>query len=439
MSGNGLLCAVTGTLLLAVPALAQTPTPTPTYCALPTPTAIPSATATGIPTATPAAAATGTPIAAATATPTATPLAKTPQVRTIAVFLVDTDDGTPIIDRQQVEESVWTNEMSEVCDTSDGSVRAIYDLVSYGILEFEWDADEDGEYDIFGPYQSEHLAGPYGEGTCPYWDWTADALAAVIAAEIAVPGTGLTQEEIDAYDHLMFVLPWIDSEGGPLWNDCFRALGQITGRYTWINWPGPDSGSMWHEIGHNLGLHVHTLDPTDLNGSSAFGLNVPNLIYMDFMPTSSIVEIEIEGVQEFTLLPVAVDPYENQGLRAVKIVVPSGNPYYISFRDDSGMDRCITDTIDRCRGPNDPWDCCTGHQAGTCRSAEFAASIHRSSLLWNGLETIDWLQADDTFIDIGNHLKIKVTDISQGAEHWEMQMTVSDFIPTGVIAYQEPN
>jgi hypothetical protein len=426
-----------GALLLAAPASAQTPTPTPTYCALPTPTATPSAAATGTPTATPAAAATGTPAAAATATPTATPLAKTPQVRTIAVFLIDTDDGTPIIDREQVKDSVWTNEMSEVCVADVGSVRAVFDLASYGILEFEWDADEDGEYDIFGPYWSEHLAGPYGEGTCPFWDWSADALAAVVAAEIAVPGTGLTQDEIDAYDHLMFVLPWIDSESGPLWNNCFRALGQVNGRYTWVNWPGPDAGSMWHEIGHNMAFHVHVADTTDLNGSGAYGLNAPNLIYMDFMPTSSVVEIENEGVQEFTLLPVAVDPYENQGLRVVKIVVPSGNPYYISFRDDSGMDICIRDTIDRCIEPGVPWDCCTGSKAGTCRSAEFTASIHRSNLLWSGLEVIGWLQADDIFVDEGGNFKIEVTDISQGAEHLEMTMEVT-FFPSGVLAYQEP-
>jgi hypothetical protein len=316
-------------------------------------------------------------------------------------------------------------------------VRAIYDLASYGILEFEWDADDDGEYDIFGPYLSEHLAGPVGEGTCPYWDWTADALAAVVAAEEAEEGTGLTQLELDEYDHLMFVLPWIDSESGPQWNNCFRALGQINGRVTWVNWPGPDSGSMWHEIAHNMALHVHVGDPTDLNGSAAYGLNAPNLIYMDFMPPSSIVEIENEGVQEFTLLPVAVDPYENQGLRVVKIVVPSGNPYYISFRDDSGMDICILDTIDRCRGPSDPFDCCTGQDAGTCRSAEFAVSIHRSNLIWSGLEVIGWLQADDIFVDEGGNFKIEVTDISQGAEHLEMTMEVT-FFPSGVLAYQEP-
>jgi hypothetical protein len=445
------LLSIIAALLLAAPALAQTPTPTPspTYCELPTPTAIPSATATGIPTATPTAAATGTPAATPTATPTATPLAKTPQVRTIAVFIVDTEDGTPIIDRQQVEESMWTNEMSEVCNTNVGSVRAIYDLASYGILEFEWDADDDGEYDIFGPYLSEHLAGPVGEGTCPYWDWTADALAAVVAAEEAEEGTGLTQLELDEYDHLMFVLPWIDSESGPQWNNCFRALGQINGRVTWVNWPGPDSGSMWHEIAHNMALHVHVGDPTDLNGSAAYGLNAPNLIYMDFMPPSSIVEIENEGVQEFTLLPVAVDPYENQGLRVVKIVVPSGNPYYISFRDDSGMDICIRDTITMCKGEDAPWDCCTGVKAGNCGdgagdgttpAAEFAVSIHRSNLVWSGLETIGhWLKAGDTFQDEDENFRIEVTDISE-SEHWEMQMTVTfpPFPSTGIVAYQEP-
>jgi hypothetical protein len=448
---TALMKATIAVLLLAVPASAQTPTATPTAtprppvspdCPIPTPVPAPTPAATSIPTAAPE----------ATATPTATPLVKTPQNKTVAIFLVDsTDNGTSVLSRERAEELIWTNPIptlgaSNQCWTNNSSLRSDLLFASYDILEFlcdGGDCDRDGvTYDIFGPYESLHTLDEWVEqgvcdnnanGTCAYCLWSDDAQAMAVAA------AHLTQEEMDAYDFLMFSLPWNDNDPDPpTINLCpWGGLGIPGGRVSWINMN--HSGVIRHEMGHTLGFPVHIADPTDFNGSGAFGLNATNLIKMDFMPSSSVVEVENEGRQEFLLLPSAVDPYDVPGIRVVKIVVPSGDPYYISFRDDTGMDRCIVDSIEKCKAANDPWDCCTGEKEGACGdgepagsspASEFAVSIHR----WNGgggdgLEVIpNWLRADDTFTDEDRTFQIEVTNISQGAEHWEMEMAVT-FLP----------
>jgi hypothetical protein len=111
------------------------------------------------------------------------------------------------------------------------------------------------------------------------------------------------------------------------------------------------------------------------------------------------------------LLPLYVDPYDFPSTRAVKITVPSGDPYYISFRDDSNVDQYLE------------------------AENQFAGFIHR----WDGAAEVDngqRIRADDIFIDPEKTFRIEVTDISEGVEHWEMTIEVT-FLPTGVIAYQE--
>jgi hypothetical protein len=181
---------------------------------------------------------------------------------------------------------------------------------------------------------------------------------------------------------------------------------------TWIN--RTDGSTLVHEIGHNMGFPVHIYDPTSLNGPSSYGLSAPNLIYRDVLPSTSIVELEnLPGVQEFLLLPVSVDPYDVPGTRVVKIESASGDPYYVSFRDNTGMDICITDP----------------------EINELAVHVHR----WNGvrgLEVLGPFKQGETFANVDNTIVVEVTDISEGAEHWGATVEVTAFFPTGVLALQ---
>jgi hypothetical protein len=367
------LFVIVGLLLLAAPVSAQTPTPTAVACFTPTPTA------------------------AATATPTATPIAKVPQQRKIAVFLVNSPDGTHYLSSEEMEDWVWTNPIEGVCDLTLPSVRSRYLLGSYGIVDFVGDVD-----DIFGPYETEWLAAEVvdNDHNCHYNDWSDAAMAAAIEAE------DLTSEEMDAYDHLVFVLPWVDEPPGP--NPCdFGGLGYLNGRILYLSTTG--TRGFVHEIGHNMGFPVHIYDSTSLNGPSSHGMSVPNLIHLDLLPSTSIAEIESHLQQEFSLLPISVDPYDVPGERVVKIEFASGDPYYISFRDNTGMDICITDP----------------------EINELAVHVHR----WDGIRALEVLgpfKQGETFTEVDGKMTVEVTDISEGEEHWGATVEVT-FFPNGVL------
>jgi hypothetical protein len=389
------LLAIIGALLLAVPASAQTPTPTPvtTFCALPTPTATPAAEATGIPTTTPTAAATATP----TATPTTTP--KVIQHRTVGVFLIDTTDGTHRMDFEETDDKLFTNGINEVqiegdtvIGTSSSGVRARYLLGTYDIIDLVR-----GAPDIFGPYESttyltnDLIEHEPGEFRCPYPEWSADALA------LAVEEEDLTQEEVDAYDHLMFILPYEDPtpeypEGRR--NSCnWGALGIPGGKQVWIQ--SAHAGVMAHELGHNF-YFLHTSDRSDLMGSGP-GFNAVNLLRLNVLPSSEVVEIT--SPDTVVLLPIAIDPYDFPGTRVIKIPVDVGDDYYFSFRDDSNVDQYL----------RSEW--------------KFQGFISR----WDGSNAVEYIGtigADDIFIDENANFKIEVTDISQGVEHLEMTMEI---------------
>jgi hypothetical protein len=218
----------------------------------------------------------------------------------------------------------------------------------------------------------------------------------------AIDAEDLTSEEMDAYDHLMFILPWIDEPPGI--NTCeFGGLANVNGRMSWINFPS--AKTVVHEMGHNMGFPTHSNDPTSLAAPNSHGMSAINLIYLDLLPSTSITTIEVEdrlpapASQEFSLLPISVDPYDVPGERVVKIEFASGDPYYISFRDNTGMDACI-------KNPE---------------INELAVHVRR----WNGTRAVDVLgpfKQGETFVSTANSVDdkvaVEVTDISEGQEYW---------------------
>jgi hypothetical protein len=201
-------------------------------------------------------------------------------------------------------------------------------------------------------------------------------------------------------------MPWVDEE---IQNGCtWTGLGNAFS-FAWINFKA--GGLIMHEIGHNIQLN-HNNDSTDFQGiARVVGLNAPHMLQQEFLLDSSVEEISSNDT--VTLLPLYVDPYDFPGTRVVKIVVPSGDPYYISFRDDSNIDINLE------------------------AEDQFAGFIHR----WDGDQVVSdrqRIKKDDLFIDPGRNFTIEVTDISEGAQDWEMDIEVT-FLSTGVLAYREPN
>jgi hypothetical protein len=374
---------LTALLLLAAPAWAQTPTPTPPVsppCPIPTPAP------TGIPTA--------TPTAAATATPTSIP--KTPQQRKVAILLVNSPDGTSVINAQQAEELMWTNEITSSNTTLPASYKRFL-ISTYNIVEFLWDGNGDAEYDIFGPYESEHLA----DGECHYTDWGSDAYAEAV----------ITNPELADYDNIVISLPWVDGSP-PRANACpWGGLGQVGGRHVWLN--SVHAGVLTHELEHTFGI-LHLVDfapdPTDIFGAQGIvaGLNTPHLDRIGVLPSSSVVEVYSKKQQQsFLLLSMAIDPYTVLGYRAVKTEVPNGDVYYISFRGAAvGMDTYL--------------------EAGNT----FSVYIHRVDSASNRVEPMDIIVDGESFSDGDGTFTVTVTDISQGAQSWEAQVAVT-FLTAG--------
>jgi hypothetical protein len=115
---------------------------------------------------------------------------------------------------------------------------------------------------------------------------------------------------------------------------------------------------------------------------------------------------------------MSVDPWDYPGLRVLKIAVPSGDPYYIDFHDDTGVDEHRRDQ-DKLKAGVNRWSGVEGPAQE------------------NSQEYIGRIGDGETFIDADATFKLEVTDISEGAIK-EMTIQVT-FLPSGVLAYQETN
>jgi hypothetical protein len=188
------------------------------------------------------------------------------------------------------------------------------------------------------------------EGICPYYNWASAADAAAAAQGI----------NLGAYQHRMYVLP--EATSGCSWAGlAYLSCGDWCQAWVraWVQFYNQPCGFpdvIAHELGHNIGLHHAS---TDSNNDGLFdceycdmsdfmgyalgswrALNAPHKDHMGWLG-GRIVDGTSGGV--FTISALGMqDPSYPQ---VVKIVPPSGMPYWLSYRAPTGYDaRMATDS-----------------------------------------------------------------------------------------------
>jgi hypothetical protein len=216
----------------------------------------------------------------------------------------------------------------------DGCFRdSSYDVLGFGGASYPGTAMDVVRVAINEPSQS--LA-----GICNYDAWAASADAAGVAQGI----------DPSAYQHRMYVLPAATtgcSWAGLAYVSCGdRCLAWVR---TFGNEPCGYPDIIAHELGHNIGLmHARTsnsddtvsceyCDTTDIMGygiSRWRGLNAPHRDFMGWLGAGRIVDGAKGGTFTISALGLHDPPFP----QVVKVVPPSGSPYWLSFRAPIGYD-----------------------------------------------------------------------------------------------------
>jgi hypothetical protein len=218
---------------------------------------------------------------------------------------------------------------------------------SYEQVFLNFDVQQDGYADIFGPFTIDvYSTDPCPNYTTAVYDWAAKADAAATAA-----GVPLSQ-----YQHIVYVLPTGHSCG-------FYALGNIgcgTQCRTWMSGCG-HADAFAHELGHNLGMHHAATDTNNdgvqedeygdfscIMGYGGVGYRHPNaphkdhLGWFDAFPGASTT---VTSSGRYYLAPLAQDPAALGMAQALKIYIPArGEYYYLSYRVKDGYDQNFWNT-----------------------------------------------------------------------------------------------
>ena len=204
------------------------------------------------------------------------------------------------------------------------SVNSLYQEMSYGNVSFSGD--------VFGPFTVNYIS----TGSCDYNGWASAADAAAQAA-----GANLSN-----YVHKVYVFPEKNQCG-------WAGLGTIGGNpsSSWIAYC--DLGDVYaHELGHNLTMqHASTdanndnandceyCDTSDVMGNVGIGLrqvDAPHKDELGWLPTGKVASVSSNGV--YLIAPLEYSPSDTPYPQALKMVRPSGDYYYFSFRRQIGYD-----------------------------------------------------------------------------------------------------
>ncbi|MFZ5892759.1 MAG: hypothetical protein ACOY0T_16995 [Myxococcota bacterium] len=210
------------------------------------------------------------------------------------------------------------------------SSNAYFKEMSFGIRSLVGKLAPTG--DVFGWYTIAASNNP-----CDYSAWGSAARAAAQSAGVDLTG----------YDHIIHYFPSSSACG-------WSGVGQVPGKYTWINGSGAQTIS--HELGHNFGSHhAASLTCTDSSGarvpisatctSSEYGnpfdvmgrgyrhMTAFNKGRIGFLEPENTTTVSADG--SFTVTPLEKKSTSTQSLR---IPINSTTAYYVEFRQPFGFD-----------------------------------------------------------------------------------------------------
>jgi hypothetical protein len=247
-------------------------------------------------------------------------IAATPKRIAVVLFNFSNDTSQPI-DQARAKELVFSGA---------SSTNAYYKEVSYGARSLVGVADAGG--DVFGWYTIDQ-----SNAGCAYQDWGTAARAKATAAGV----------NLASYDHVIHYFPKTSS--------CqFSGVGQLPGRYNWINASG--SQTISHEVGHNFGVHHASSyrcisnnvavaiggsctaneygDPFDVMGSSYRHLNGYHKQKLGFLEPANIQTVTAAGT--FDIAPLE---QKAAGLQVLRYAIPgTSDVYYVEYRQPFGFD-----------------------------------------------------------------------------------------------------
>jgi hypothetical protein len=222
-------------------------------------------------------------------------------------------------------------------NSSNGSINSYYNEATYGGLVVA--AEGFGYYTVDADTTN-----------CDaYQGWAEQAKNQAIAAGV----------NLDSYDHVSYVFPGV--------SNCYWAgMGDVNGRYTWMNGNGTNMMVIGHELGHNFGLqHAQSIscsengttvsmsancsigeynDPYDIMGNSnaVRHINTMRKAYLKAVPVTNIATAT-SG--DFTIAPLEQSASTTQVVRVPRDIDSTGkvlNYYYIDYRQPFGYDSFAT-------------------------------------------------------------------------------------------------
>jgi hypothetical protein len=240
----------------------------------------------------------------------------------VAVLLFNfSNDTTQPIDAAKAKDLVFSGTASS---------NAYYKEISYGVRSLVGSVDTTG--DVFGWYTIDST-----NANCAYSDWGTAARAKATAA-----GVDLTK-----YDHIVHYFPKAST--------CqFSGVGQLPGKYNWINASG--SQTISHELGHNFGVHHASSyrcvdagvtvpiggtctaneygDPFDVMGSGFRHMSGYQKEKLGFLEAANIKTVTASG-------SVDLAPLEQKapGIQVLRYAIPgTSDVYYVEYRQPFGFD-----------------------------------------------------------------------------------------------------
>ena len=177
---------------------------------------------------------------------------------------------------------------------------------------------------------------------------------------IAANADAASPVNINGYQHRMYVVPPKAISGcGWLALGQVGSYGSTSVRKSWST--RIDAIAFAHELGHNIGWHHAATDPDndgtknveygdtlDLMGycCSERKFNSVHVDQVGWFDRSDLLTkiVDVTDAGQYTLSPLGTDPATSSDPQILRITPSTGRPYYLSYRQRTGMDAGMSST-----------------------------------------------------------------------------------------------